>query len=232
MKTWQTKKGTRVMQLLNKTSNSYLIMTKKFQVLVDTGKAAASQILLEKLKALTNPETPLKHLCLTHSHYDHCQNATKLKDNYQCKIWLSKKEGNYAENGFTPLPNGTNLFSNLISILGQNLPKKLFSYPGFSPDILINEDGILESEDLKIILSPGHTEGSISIIVDEEIAIVGDALFGIFKDSVMPPFADDQKEMIQSWEKLLNTGAHIFLPGHGKEIKRKLLQKELTKYQK
>lgn len=232
MKAWQTRKGTQIRQVLNKSSNSYLIITNDFQVLVDTGKASAYDKLYNDLETLSDSERPLKYLFLTHSHYDHCQNATKLKDKYQCKIWLSKKEEDFAKNGFTPLPKGTNLFSKWISLLGQNLPEKLFSYPVFSPDVLIKEDGNLESEGLKIILSPGHTNGSISLIIDEEIAIVGDALFGIFKNSVMPPFANDQKMMKQSWEKLLNTGARIFLPGHGKEIKRKLLQKELIKYQK
>lgn len=231
MKAWQTKKGTQIMQLLNKSSNVYLIITKDFQVLVDTGKTSAYDKLYINLEALSDSTCPLKHLFLTHSHYDHCQNAAQLKDKYQYKIWLSEKEEGFAKNGFTPLPKGTNLFSNWISILGQNLPKKNFSYPVFFPDVLIKEDGILESEGLKIILSPGHTDGSISIIVDEEIAIVGDALFGIFKNSVMPPFADDKKMMLQSWEKLLNTRAQLFLPGHGKEIERKLLQKELIKYQ-
>mgnify|MGYP002640277003 CR=1 FL=1 len=116
--------------------------------------------------------------------------------------------------------------------MGQKLPKKLFSYQGFPPDVLVKEDGILEIEGLKIVLSPGYTEGSISLIVDEEIAIVGDAMFGIFRNSIIPPFADDQKAMIQSWEKLLHTRAHIFIPGHGKEINRNLLKKELKKYQK
>ena len=67
------------------------------------------------------------------------------------------------------------------------------------------------------------------MIVDNEIAIVGDAMLRFFKNSVFPPFADDIKEMIKSWGKLLKTECNLFLPGHGKEIKRELLQREYNK---
>jgi len=66
-------------------------------------------------------------------------------------------------------------------------------------------------------------------LVDDEIATVGDTMFGIYNNSVFPPFADKQAELIKSWHKLLRTDCHTFLPGHGKEIERKLLQKEYDK---
>jgi glyoxylase-like metal-dependent hydrolase (beta-lactamase superfamily II) len=45
----------------------------------------------------------------------------------------------------------------------------------------------------------------ISIIIDDEIAIVGDAMVGTIPDSIYPPFADDKKLLIKSWKKLLKT---------------------------
>ena len=81
-----------------------------------------------------------------------------------------------------------------------------------------------------MIKTEGHSSGSISVIVDNEIAIVGDAMFGVFKNSVFPPYADNQTEMINSWNVLLDTDCNTFLPGHGKEIKKEFLQKEYYKY--
>jgi glyoxylase-like metal-dependent hydrolase (beta-lactamase superfamily II) len=59
---------------------------------------------------------------------------------------------------------------------------------------------------------------------------VGDAMFGVFWWSVFPPFADDVPIMIRSWGKLLNTGSKLFLPGHGTENSRELLEKQYNKY--
>jgi hypothetical protein len=65
--------------------------------------------------------------------------------------------------------------------------------------------------------------------VDNEIAIVGDCMFGVFKSSVFPPVAEDPKEMIKSWGKLLETGCQVFIPSHGSADKRLLVQKEYDK---
>jgi hydroxyacylglutathione hydrolase len=77
--------------------------------------------------------------------------------------------------------------------------------------------------------NPGHTGGSMSLIVDDEIAIVGDAMFGVFKWSVFPPFAEDSAQMIKSWGKLLATNCSLFLPSHGSANIRMLVEKDLKK---
>jgi hypothetical protein len=58
-----------------------------------------------------------------------------------------------------------------------------------------------------------------------EIALVGDAMFGVFKGSVFPPFADDVNQMVASWKLLLATKCNTFLPSHGSTCSRDLLQK-------
>ena len=70
------------------------------------------------------------------------------------------------------------------------------------------------------------------MIVDDEIAIVGDEMLGVYQNSIFPPFADDIKRMIHNWGKLLNTDCVLFLPGHGKAITQELLQNEYSKYAK
>ncbi|MBN2843477.1 MAG: hypothetical protein JXM68_10325, partial [Sedimentisphaerales bacterium] len=53
-------------------------------------------------------------------------------------------------------------------------------------------------------------------------------MFGIFPWSVFPPFADNVKQMTDSWGKLLETNCRLFLPGHGTANKRPLVQKEFS----
>ena len=48
--------------------------------------------------------------------------------------------------------------------------------------------------------------------------------------TAFPPYADNISEMIESWGILLNTDCKIFLPGHGREIKRNHLENEYKKY--
>jgi hypothetical protein len=55
----------------------------------------------------------------------------------------------------------------------------------------------------------------MSLIVDNEIALVGDVMFGVFNWSVFPPFADDVPTLEKSWGKLAKSGCKMYLPGHG-----------------
>jgi len=73
--------------------------------------------------------------------------------------------------------------------------------------------------------TPGHTIGSMSLIVDNEIAIVGDTMFGVFNWSAFPPYAQDADLMLKSWKKLLETNCNEFLPSHGTANSRDLVQK-------
>jgi len=146
-------------------------------------------------------------------------------------ILASKNESIFTKIGYTPIPKGTLLFSKLISKVGTFLGSSCFGYPKFSADIEVDDKYNLEDfgMNLQIISTKGHTVGSISLIVDNEVAIVGDAMFGVFKNSILPPFADNKQIMLESLNKLYETGCRLFLPGHGKSIGRELVYKEVIR---
>jgi hydroxyacylglutathione hydrolase len=230
MENWKTKNGIEIFQVLNRRSNSYLICSEKGNTLVDTGRESAYKRLQKNIRSLNLNTDNIDLLILTHTHFDHCENASVIKKQTNCKIVVSEREADYTENGFTPIPNGTFAITRFISDLGKRIGQKRFGYKPFTTDMLVTEVMNLETLKITLIPTPGHSKGSISVLVDNEIAIVGDALFGVFAKSVFPPFADDTNEMINSWGKLLKTNCNTFLPGHGKAIKRELLQSEYEKY--
>ncbi len=228
MKSWTTQKGSKIYQVLGGRSNSYLISAGNHNILVDTGKLSAFTRLNENINRLEFSCQDIEFLILTHTHFDHCQSAKRIKDQFNCQIIVSDKAAGSVKNGYTALPSGTNFFSGLISGSGRRIGKTRFGYESFEPDVLIEGEYKLHRNDadIKIIETGGHSPDSLSIIVDNEIAVVGDAMFGIFRNSVLPPFADNIDDMVKSWGKLLKTGCNTFLPGHGSEVKRQLLQKE------
>ena len=232
MKSWKTQNGFIIYKVLTGRSNSYLISSQKNNILIDTGKKSAYTQLNRNINLLKLSNQKIAFLILTHTHFDHCQSAEKFKEQNNCQIIVSEKALESIKKGYTILPNGTTLISKLISKIGKIIGKRKFGYQPFRPDILITENHDLKKlgDDVKIIETKGHSIDSISIIIDNEIAVVGDAMFGIFKNSIFPPYADNVEEMIKSWEKLLNSDCHTFLPGHGKEVKRELLQQEYDKY--
>ncbi|MFV0346779.1 MAG: MBL fold metallo-hydrolase [Bacteroidales bacterium] len=184
------------------------------------------------MKRLGLPLDEISYLILTHTHFDHCRSAKVIQDSSSCKIVVSSFAEGSISNGYTAIPKGTNFVTKQISRFGRLVGKRGFGYAPFSPDVLIQDNYIVDSanEQITIIKTPGHSDDSISVILDNDIAIVGDAMFGVLKNNIFPPYADNVQELIQSWNSLLNTECKVFLPGHGKEIKRELLQKEYDRY--
>ena len=159
-------------------------------------------------------------------------NAAKIKEKYKSLIIVHQSESEYIMQGNSPLPKGSNLATGFMTnVLGKKLESR-YQYEKVDPDILVDEkyDLIDWGFNAYIIHTSGHSKGSMSIIIDNEIAIVGDAMFGVFGNSIYPPFADDPETMVKSWNKLMDTTCDLFLPGHGKEISRKLLENQYEKY--
>jgi len=229
-----TKNGYDISQVISKHSNVWLVQKNQLSILVDSGKTKSRSLLLQILKTALHQENALRFLMLTHTHYDHCQSAAAIKDLYHCKVIASENAVPSIAAGYTHLPRGTNYVTDVLAKAGHALMKKKFMYAPFNADITISDDYLFPApdEDIQIITTPGHSADSISLIVDNEIAIVGDAMFGIFRNHVFPPFADDIPEMLRSWGKLLDTGCTTFLPGHGHAISRELLEKEYRIFSK
>lgn len=230
LKKWTTNNCI-IYQILEGRSNSFLVSSKNNYVLMDTGRKNSWKELNTKLNHLLG-ENKLSCILLTHTHFDHVENAARLKRKYKSKLIVHKGEAEYLKHGNTPLPKGTNLATEFITgTLGKRAQSK-YNYEPADPDILVDEKYNLINFEFNnyIIHTPGHSKGSMSVIIDKEIAVVGDTLFGVFRNSVFPPFADDPKTMVESWKKLLETDCKLFLPGHGKAISRKLLETQYKKH--
>jgi hydroxyacylglutathione hydrolase len=230
MKTWITNKKTKITRVLSGRSNAFLVNDSALSILVDTGPEFMRNTLLRNLRILDINN--INYLILTHSHFDHAANANKIREHFGARVLIHKSEAVFLKEGENVMINGTKKFSGFMV---SNFGKRFLKTAKFDPcpaDIEFETENkfLLPETEIKVIHTPGHTEGSLSVIIDNEVALTGDAMIGVTKHHIMPPFGNDINEIINSWGKLLETDCKWFLPSHGSVNTRELVEKEYLRY--
>lgn len=103
-----------------------------------------------------------------------------------------------------------------------------------NPDITISEEYPLDEYGIpgKVIPTPGHTAGSLTVIVDRKNAIVGDIAMKfplLSRRSYEPIVAHDMDQVYKSWQKIIDEGVETIYPAHGKIVDAKVLKALIEK---
>ena len=139
------------------------------------------------------------------------------------------KEKDLLEAGKTKFPAGTNLITNFLAKAGNSFMEGKFK--PVQADITITNNYNLTDYGIEgeIIHTPGHTEGSISVVIQKENLICGDTFFNISPNSVYPTFANDEPQLLETWQKINQWDFKNFYPGHGSVFNKNKFLKTLNR---
>lgn len=210
-------------------SHCYYLPSSNGGVLIDAGNHHKQNHLQSVLLAHEHDIRDIRYIILTHTHHDHVGSLADIKKISGAKVFVHKAEAGFLANGRTPLPKGTSLWTKIMVRIGKMI--RVGSYPAVTPDFIIADQlELSEFEfDVNILSTPGHTAGSMTIIVNDKYAFVGDTMFNIRHETVFPPFVNDEAALLSSWNCLLETPCEIFYPGHGRPIDRAKLERSYKK---
>ena len=200
--------------------SSFLIYRPGEAILVDCGNSGSEVKILEALKKLGLEPEMLKLLVLTHSHFDHAGSAGSLKDLTGCKVMIHRSEAARLRKGYSPIPSGTRWKAKLLVAFGRFIARRLMKYPGADPDLLVDDLFDLESYGFpgRVIHVPGHTFGSMLVLMEGGELIAGDTLFGVENKQHFPPFAEDLPALVRSWKHIHKLPVKTFYPAHGRHF--------------
>jgi glyoxylase-like metal-dependent hydrolase (beta-lactamase superfamily II) len=192
--------------------NAYLIPGVK-HVLVDPGPAGTAGELLEQLSRHRISLGDIGLIVITHGHPDHFGSASQLKEWTRAPLAVHELDAEYVNFGSVPVLKPVTRLGSLL--------KSLFAVKSepVEPDIILHDGDRLSryAGHGRVIQTPGHTAGSISILLPDGMCIVGDLLMrGLsVRTPSAPWFAENATEARESLQKVVNAGAKTLLAGHG-----------------
>jgi hydroxyacylglutathione hydrolase len=207
----------------------------KGYVLVDAGFPGTLSRFTAALKRLGIEARAVGAVVITHVHYDHVGCLAAIRDITGADVIVHSAEAEALRTGSMLIPSATNACARMIAGAFGRFGARKRPGQGIDPAIVVDGEFDLARYGIegRIVPTPGHTPGSVSVVLGSGDAFIGDAATNmplVNRRTVFPPFADDIEALGKSWAKLLETGARTFHPGHGGPFDRKKLQASLGKF--
>ncbi len=195
--------------------NAYLVRAGDGFVLIDTGVPVTWETLEAALKSAGCLPDRLRLVVITHGDFDHTGSCAKLQGRYRAKIAMHEADAPMAETG-VPLEREVSRLGRFL-VWVNSRGKQRPAFETFKPDVQLVDGQGLDEYGLaaKIVYLPGHTPGSIAVLMSDGDMFVGDTLSNMFRPG-MSPFVSDRARLKNSIDRLKGMDLKTLYPGHGK----------------
>ena len=202
---------------LGNMGKSYLIKEKDNSILVDTGIGSDKNSIYNSIK-----DEDISLIFLTHGHGDHVANAEYFSRKLNIPIAMSKLDYPMISESIKPKLHPYNFFGRIL-LISTKVMNKFNKIEKFNVDFFIEDNDSLEKYGVNQINGvvhslPGHTKGSVGLLVDNDKFFVGDAMMNHFTPTPASMF-ENRDEMLKSVDFIKNSNAHVIYSGHGKPFK-------------
>ena len=157
--------------------NSYALLNSDSSLtLVDCGLKGSSKKLIKDLARIGKHPNDVVNIVLTHAHDDHVGGAARMIEACEVKnVMMHEEDSHLPPTGKTPSRDDSRLSGKIMKVL----PDK--GYGPFEITRKLKDGEIIDTAGgLKVIHTPGHTDGHISLLhLESETLITGDSIFNM-----------------------------------------------------
>ncbi|HVY63151.1 MAG TPA: MBL fold metallo-hydrolase [Planctomycetota bacterium] len=199
--------------------NVFLVMGSR-PILIDTGTPHETEKIEDAIHGAGLRLRDLALIVVTHGHGDHAGGAKRLRDVSGAPVLAGEPDLPVFESGHNREMKPIGLTAHLIRASVD------FAFEPFAPDLLVRGDAPFDLRPYGVegraIPTPGHTPGSISVLLASGDCFVGDLFSGGYLGGAIAPetptthyFHDDQAASEAHVAELVKLGAKRFFLGHG-----------------
>jgi hydroxyacylglutathione hydrolase len=207
----------RIIQFHAGVTDCFIIQGERSNILIDTGINFTRERYLEVFAQHQIKASGISLIIVTHGHSDHFAHLSVVKELTGASIVCHK-------DATSPIMTGKSapvIAGNWVgSIMKQIFKGRLTDYVPVPPDIVVDEVYDLSAHGIqgKIIHTPGHTDCSVSVLLDSGDAFTGDMFMANpFKANQPLPavFIVNRSQLLDSMQKILDHGAQTIYGSHG-----------------
>jgi glyoxylase-like metal-dependent hydrolase (beta-lactamase superfamily II) len=187
-------------------------------ILIDTGRPQDAAAIEHALRGHGVAPAGLALILHTHGHWDHAGSTVELRRLTMAPAAVHVADAPMVRRGDNGVLRPTGLWARLLE------PFLDRGFPAFEPDLLIEREIDLSGYGVaaRVIFTPGHTSGSISVVTEEGDVVIGDLLMGGYLGGRLLPgrpglhyFVEDMEALAASVRKVLGLGPRRIYPAHG-----------------
>ncbi len=210
--------GNRVQPIELGRANIYLIKTEGGYILVDAGMPKAEAQLDRAFQEAGVEPGSVQLIVATHGHLDHVGSMAYARKASGGKVLCHRSFAGDMADGKPEKAVPQNLVGRLLNLMTGLIGS---SFEGVQPDILVDDEFDLAEYGIagKIVHTPGHSPSSITILLDNGEALVGDMVRGTPPGEIsLGMFYEDRELLLASLEKVAAHEPRVIYMSHGTQI--------------
>lgn len=212
---------------VSRISRSFILKGER-AVIVDTGSSGRAERVLRALEKNDIRREDVSLILITHGHSDHFGNARALQKMLGVPVAAGVPDAMYMAEGRNSPAIPCNLRGRIMRGFGlEKHPEPV------KADILVEKDMSLRDYgvDADVLITPGHTRGSLSVLTADGDCLTGDLLmsFVLKNRPGLTVYSEAPGTIAPSLKKILGRGARRLYPTHGNDWGADLVRKKFAR---